>query len=59
MSTEEIVITGMGVVTPIGGSVGSFWDANLQGKSGLRVDTRMDLTELPCGWVSGWMGRRG
>lgn len=55
MSTEEIVITGMGVVTPIGGSVGSFWDANLQGKSGLRVDTRMDLTELPCGWVSGWI----
>ncbi len=54
-ASNEVVITGMGVVSPIGGSVEQFWDANLRGKSGLRVDTRMDLSELPCGWVSGWI----
>ncbi|MGH3851827.1 MAG: beta-ketoacyl synthase N-terminal-like domain-containing protein, partial [Pseudonocardiaceae bacterium] len=50
---DEIVVTGMGVVTPIGGSVESFWDANLQGRSGLRLEDRMDLATLPCGWVAG------
>lgn len=50
---NEVVITGMGVVTPIGGSVESFWDANLHGRSGLRREDRMDLSALPCGWVTG------
>jgi len=50
---DEIVITGMGVVTPIGASVPEFWDANLTGRSGLRVEDRMDVSELPCGWVAG------
>ena len=50
---NRIVISGMGVVTPIGGSVESFWEANLAGKSGLRLEDRMDLSALPCGWVVG------
>ncbi len=51
--TDDIVISGLGVVTPIGASVSDFWDANLQGRSGLRLEERMDLSELPCGWVAG------
>lgn len=50
---RKIVISGMGVVTPIGNSVESFWAANLAGKSGLRLEDRMDLSDLPCGWVVG------
>lgn len=50
---NEVVITGMGVVTPIGATVEEFWAANLRGKSGLRQETRMDLSDLPCGWVGG------
>jgi len=50
---DEIVITGMGVVTPIGASVADFWTANLEGRSGLRYEDRMDLSQLPCGWVGG------
>ncbi|WP_370947283.1 beta-ketoacyl synthase [Amycolatopsis sp. cg5] len=50
---DDIVITGMGVVTPIGGSVESFWEANLTGKSGIVPETRMDVSRLPCGWVGG------
>ena len=49
---DNIIISGMGVVTPIGDSVESFWDANLEGKSGLRMEDRMDLSALPCGWVA-------
>jgi 3-oxoacyl-[acyl-carrier-protein] synthase II len=50
---KKIVITGMGVVTAIGDSVESFWESNLKGKSGLRLEDRMDLSALPCGWVAG------
>jgi 3-oxoacyl-[acyl-carrier-protein] synthase II len=53
MKKKRIVISGMGVVTPIGRSVESFWAANLAGKSGLRLEDRMDLSDLPCGWVVG------
>jgi len=49
----EILITGMGVVTPIGASVADFWAANLAGRSGLVHEYRMDLSKLPCGWVGG------
>lgn len=49
----EIVITGMGVVTPIGDSVAKFWAAALAGASGLIREYRMDLSQLPCGWVAG------
>jgi 3-oxoacyl-[acyl-carrier-protein] synthase II len=52
-TTDDIVISGMGVVTPIGASVPEFWEANLQGRSGLRLEDRMDLSALPCGWVAG------
>ncbi|WP_316668627.1 beta-ketoacyl-[acyl-carrier-protein] synthase family protein [uncultured Propionibacterium sp.] len=48
-----VLITGAGMVTPIGISVTEFWGACLSGRSGLRVDDRMDVENLPCGWVSG------
>ena len=51
--TNDIVISGMGAVTPIGATVESFWQANLEGKSGLAFETQMDLSDLPCGWVTG------
>ncbi|GAQ53066.1 beta-ketoacyl-[acyl-carrier-protein] synthase family protein [Streptomyces acidiscabies] len=53
MTDHEVVITGMGVVTPNAGSVESFWEANLTGRSGLSYEKRMDLSDLPCGWVAG------
>jgi 3-oxoacyl-[acyl-carrier-protein] synthase II len=57
-ASEDIVISGMGVVTPIGDSVSEFWEANLEGRSGLRLEDRMDLSELPCGWVAGLIPER-
>jgi 3-oxoacyl-[acyl-carrier-protein] synthase II len=55
MMENEVVMTGMGVVTPIGATVEDFWNANLSGKSGLRQESRMDLSGLPCGWVGAWI----
>jgi 3-oxoacyl-[acyl-carrier-protein] synthase II len=55
MAEKQIVISGLGVVTPIGAEVEEFWSSVLSGKSGLRRETRMDLSDLPCGWVSAWI----
>jgi 3-oxoacyl-[acyl-carrier-protein] synthase II len=51
--TDDIVITGMGAITPIGASIESIWASVLAGRSGIRRETEMDLSELPCGWVGG------
>ena len=41
---EQVVITGMGAITPLGNDVDTFWNALVQGKSGIsRVDT-FDVT---------------
>ncbi|WP_405822314.1 beta-ketoacyl-[acyl-carrier-protein] synthase family protein [Streptomyces sp. NBC_01390] len=50
---DDIVITGLGVVTPIGGDVETFWSANLEGRSGIVLEERMDTRGLPCGWTAG------
>jgi 3-oxoacyl-[acyl-carrier-protein] synthase II len=46
-STTTVVVTGMGVTTPIGGDVGSYWSALLAGKSGIRTLTEDWVAELP------------
>ncbi|MFC4508001.1 MULTISPECIES: beta-ketoacyl-[acyl-carrier-protein] synthase family protein [Streptomyces] len=51
--SDDIVITGMGVVTPVGGDVETFWASNLAGRSGVVREERMDTTGLPCGWTAG------
>ena len=33
---ERVVVTGMGVVSPLGNSVGEFWENLLSGRSGVR-----------------------
>ena len=35
MSKERIVITGIGVISPLGDGVATFWDALKNGKSGI------------------------
>ena len=36
MSTPEVVVTGLGMTTPVGGDVASSWSAILAGQSGVR-----------------------
>jgi 3-oxoacyl-[acyl-carrier-protein] synthase II len=45
MSDRKIVVTGLGVVSPVGNGAGPFWDALLAGKSGIGPITAFDASE--------------
>jgi len=44
---DEIVVTGIGATTPIGGDVKTFWDGLLAGRSGVRALTEDWAADLP------------
>ena len=43
----RVVITGMGAITPLGNSVSEFWQACVEGKSGIDYVTQFDATGYP------------
>jgi 3-oxoacyl-[acyl-carrier-protein] synthase II len=45
---NRVVITGLGVITPLGNELEVFWDALLTGKSGVCRITQFDPEGLPC-----------
>ncbi len=45
--TDEIVVTGLGATTPLGGDVKSTWDAMLNGRSGVAALSEEWAAELP------------
>lgn len=44
---HRAVITGMGVVSPVGNHLNEFWNNLIEGKSGIGLLTRFDTTDLP------------
>ena len=48
MSERRVVITGIGVVTPLGCELEVFWQNLLAGKSGIAPVTRFDTTDFDC-----------
>lgn len=48
MSERRVVITGMGVLTPLGCELEMFWQNLLAGKSGIASVTRFDTTDFDC-----------
>ena len=44
----RIVITGMGMVSPVGMSVAESWQNTLAGRSGIGPITQFDASDLPC-----------
>src|SRR4028118_1903884 len=47
MSSQRIVVTGLGATSPVGGNVASTWAAMLAGKSGVNLLTADWAAELP------------
>ncbi len=47
MSKRRVVVTGMGIVSPVGSTVASAWDAILKGESGIGQIKRFDVSGLP------------
>jgi 3-oxoacyl-[acyl-carrier-protein] synthase II len=48
MSERRVVLTGMGVVTPIGNDVPTFWQSLTAGRSGISRFTAFDSTNFAC-----------
>ncbi|GAB1645763.1 beta-ketoacyl-ACP synthase II [Krasilnikovia sp. MM14-A1259] len=47
MSTTDVVVTGLGATTPLGGDVASTWDAMLAGRSGVSPLAQEWAAQLP------------
>src|SRR6267154_3108646 len=48
MSERRVVITGMGVVTPVGNGLEEFWSNLKNGVSGIRAIDAFDTTRYDC-----------
>ena len=46
-SQRRVVVTGLGLVSPVGNSVGEAWDSLLAGRSGIATVTKFDHANLP------------
>ena len=47
MSKRRVVVTGLGIISPVGSSVPSAWEAVLNGRSGITPITRFDVSAFP------------
>ena len=45
---RRVVVTGLGLTTPLGVTVAETWDNLINGRSGIRAVTRFDVSDLPC-----------
>ena len=49
---RRVVVTGMGVVSPIGCTVNTFWEGLLQGRCGIGPITLFDASGYPCPYAA-------
>jgi 3-oxoacyl-[acyl-carrier-protein] synthase II len=47
VSKRRVVVTGMGIISPVGSTVPTAWDAILNGRSGIAPITRFDVSAFP------------
>jgi 3-oxoacyl-[acyl-carrier-protein] synthase II len=48
LSKRRVVVTGLGIVSPVGSTVASAWDNVVNGVSGIGPITRFDVSNFPC-----------
>jgi 3-oxoacyl-[acyl-carrier-protein] synthase II len=57
VSKRRVVVTGLGIVSPVGSTIATAWDAILNGRSGIGLITHFDVSAFPCkigGQVAGF-----
>jgi 3-oxoacyl-[acyl-carrier-protein] synthase II len=57
LSKRRVVVTGLGIVSPMGSTIATAWDGIVNGRSGVALITRMDMSAFPVrigGQVSGF-----
>ncbi len=47
MTKRRVVVTGLGIISPLGSTVASAWDAVSNGRSGIVTLTKLDTTAFP------------
>ena len=47
MTRRRVVVTGLGLVSPMGSTVASAWDGIVNGRSGIRTVTKLDVNAFP------------
>jgi len=47
LSSRRVVVTGLGIVSPMGSTVASAWDGIVNGRSGIRTVTKLDVSAFP------------
>ena len=47
MEKKRVVVTGMGVISPVGNDVATFWENLIAGKRGIRPIERFDVSQYP------------
>ncbi|MFC1485867.1 beta-ketoacyl synthase N-terminal-like domain-containing protein [Candidatus Latescibacterota bacterium] len=45
MTYRRVVVTGIGIISPVGSDLNTFWDSLVDGKSGVGPITRFDASE--------------
>jgi len=48
MSDRRVVVTGLGLITPIGNDIKTFWENLVAGKSGIRKISLFDASIFDC-----------
>lgn len=47
MSKRRVVVTGLGIISPVGNSISTAWDNIVAGKSGIDKVSRFDVSDFP------------
>ncbi len=47
MSKRRVVVTGLGIISPVGSTIKSAWDAIVRGESGIGPITKFDVSAFP------------
>jgi 3-oxoacyl-[acyl-carrier-protein] synthase II len=48
LSKRRVVVTGLGIISPVGSTIETAWRNVVEGVSGIGPITRFDVTEFPC-----------